>query len=71
MGLLASQDERGVVTNDCQGCRGDRADRTRPKRRDTNREGVEDPGPELERKSRDEPGDRGEVEDRHDEGGPL
>jgi len=48
-GLLAARDQRGVVADDGEGGRGDRADRSRTEGGDADRERVEDPGAELER----------------------
>jgi len=70
-GLLAAHDQGGVVSDDGKGRRGDRTNRTGSKRGDAEAEGIEDPRTELQRKRGYEGGDRGDVEDRYNKGGPL
>ena len=70
-GLLAACDECGVVADDGEGCRRDRADGTGPQGGHADREGIQDPRAELERKREHQARDRGHVEYRHTEWDPL
>ena len=70
-GLLAAGDQSPVVADDRECRRGDRSDRSGPQRRDADRERVEDPRAELERKRQHQTRDRRQVHHRHNEGGPL